>query len=102
MKLDSFQATDAKRGEAVVILQVTESTLNRHALPIEVTEALRVAKDAREHSTTKANRQDRLPSLLHRGAGCRALPNPQPLVGVGRCRFLARRKRLRPQGEAAR
>src|SRR6266540_5317256 len=54
---DALQATDTQRGEAVVVLQVSERALDSGAATVEVAESLRVARDAREQPAAKGERQ---------------------------------------------
>jgi hypothetical protein len=61
VKLDTLQAPDAERCEAVVVLQATELALDSGTATVEVAEPLSVARDAR-HETVRAlaRRQHRL------------------------------------------
>jgi hypothetical protein len=54
---DTLQPTNAKRREAVDVLQVAERPLDSRSAPVEVTEALRVARDTREQATAESERQ---------------------------------------------
>ena len=54
MKRDPFQASDAQRVEAEVVLQVVELALHRNAAGVQVVEPFRVARDAREQPATEA------------------------------------------------
>jgi hypothetical protein len=64
VKAHALQATHSKRGEPVVVLQATELALHGRTAPVEVTESLRVAWDAREQPTAESERQGWLVGLL--------------------------------------
>jgi hypothetical protein len=63
VKADTFQATDAKRGHSVVVLQATELALDRDAALVEALEARSVATDAREQATAEREREGNLVGL---------------------------------------
>jgi hypothetical protein len=60
VKLDALKATDAKRGEAVVVLEPAELAFHGGAVPVETFELVRVASDAGEQPAAKRERHDRL------------------------------------------
>jgi hypothetical protein len=60
VKLHAIQTANAERRESVVVLQASELALHRTASTVEVAEALRVARDAREQTTAKRERHHRL------------------------------------------
>jgi hypothetical protein len=55
-----LQATDAERGESVIVLQASELALDGNAAPVQIAEPLSVASDAREEPTAESERQSRL------------------------------------------
>lgn len=69
MKRDPFQATDAKRSEAIVQLQVTKRPLYGSAATVKVPEALAVAKDARKEAPADADGAGLADSPERPGAG---------------------------------
>lgn len=54
MKADALQATSAKRGKPVVVLQPAELALDRCPSSVQVAEPLAVASDAREQPTAES------------------------------------------------
>src|SRR6266702_5933901 len=60
VKRDALQAANAKRGKAVVVLEVPEQPLYRLAAPVEVAPTLGMAGDAREQPAAERERQRNL------------------------------------------
>jgi hypothetical protein len=88
MKADALQAAHAERRQSVVILQAPKLSLDGCASPIEVAEALSVARDAREQPTATPSARGsrrlgrkwvRVPRRLLRGRTARSVDSARPL-----------------------
>jgi hypothetical protein len=54
--MDAFQSPHAQRGDAVVVLQPAEFTLDGRAAPVDVAESVAMARDVREQPPARGNR----------------------------------------------
>jgi hypothetical protein len=63
VKLNPGEATNAERGKAVAVLQISEAPLNGDTAPIKALEPLGVAGDAREQSPAEGERERYLVGL---------------------------------------
>jgi hypothetical protein len=63
MQLNARVSTHAERRESVLVFQPSEFALHRSTSPVQVAEALRVTRDAREHPTANRDGQDWLLAL---------------------------------------
>jgi hypothetical protein len=71
VKRDLLQATDADRGKIVLMLQAPELALDGGTSPVKVSEALSVARDAREQTPAGSMRAAAaLAELLSRRRSC--------------------------------
>jgi len=81
VKPHTFQPAHPQVGQRVIALQEGELSFHGGAAPVEVTEALRVARDSREHPATDADGQD---GLLPLHASKRAAKTTESVLTTAR------------------